>query len=81
MKPFVGDANQGGRYVLPFQVEGLLSRDDGLPLKNAMVSAYGVPASQTLREAWTFRLFLNNGWIVDFSSACTGIGGGTKWGA
>ena len=46
-----------------------------MPFQKALVLAYGLPESHTFKEAWLFRLVLDNGWIVDFSSICTGVGG------
>ncbi|MBT2337073.1 hypothetical protein J7E49_24615 [Variovorax paradoxus] len=75
MKPYITDAFQDGRFVLPFQVEGLSADQIGKPFEAARVLAYEVPKSQTLEAAWLFRLILDTGWIVDLSSACTGVGG------
>jgi len=75
MKPYITDAFQGGKFVLPFQVEGLPADQLGAPFNAARVLAYGLPKSQTLQAAWLFRLMLDTGWILDFSSACTGVGG------
>lgn len=75
MKPYITDALQNGRFVLPFQVEGLPADQLGSPFDAANVLAYGLPKSQTLQAAWLFRLMLDTGWILDFSSACTGVGG------
>lgn len=75
MKPYITDAFHDGRYVLPFQVEGLSADQIGKPFEAARILAYGVPKSQTLEAAWLFRLILDSGWILDLSSACTGVGG------
>ena len=75
MKPSTTDASQGGKFVLPLQVEGLPTSQLGVPFEKAMVLAYGLPESHTFKEAWHFRLVLDTEWIVDFSSVCTGIGG------
>jgi len=74
MKPYITDAFHDGRYVLPFQVEGLSAGQLGKPFEASRVLAYGVPKSQTLEAAWLFRLILESGWILDLSSACTGVG-------
>lgn len=75
MKPYITDAFQDGKFVLPFQVEGLPADQLSAPFHAARVLAYGLPRSQTLQAAWLFRLMLDTGWILDFSSACTGVGG------
>ncbi|MDQ0017470.1 hypothetical protein J2W23_005883 [Variovorax boronicumulans] len=75
MKPYITDALHDGRFVLPFQVEGLSADQIGKPFEAARVSAYGVPKSQTLEAAWLFRLILDSGWILDLSSSCTAVGG------
>lgn len=74
MKPFITDAYQGGKFVLPFQLEGLPADQVGMPFKKSRVLAYGLPDSHTFKAAWLFRLVLDIGWTVDFSSACTEIG-------
>jgi len=74
MKPFITDAFQGGKFVLPFQIEGLPADQIAVPFEKAGVVAYGLPDSHTLKAAWLFRLVLNTGWVVDFSSACTEVG-------
>ncbi len=43
--------------------------------------AYGLPKAQSLKEAWLFRIVLDSGWTVDFSSACTGVGGWQEMGS
>lgn len=75
MKPFITDAFKNGKFVLPFQVEGLPTEDFGKLFEGACVLAYGLPESHDFQTAWLFRLVLDSGWIVDFSSACTGVGG------
>lgn len=75
MKPYITDALQGGRFVLPFQIEGIPADQVGTSFDAASVVAYGLPKSQALQAAWLFRLVLDTGWILDFSSACTGVGG------
>lgn len=74
MKPFITDAFQGGKFVLPFQIEGLPTDQVGVPFKNSRVLEYGIPDSHTFKAAWLFRVVLDTGWTVDFSSACTEIG-------
>lgn len=75
MNPCIVDAFKNGRFVLPFQVEGLPAAQLGAPFEAAHVVAYGLPKSHTLRSAWLFRLVLDTGWTLDLSSACTGVGG------
>jgi hypothetical protein len=75
MKPFTTDKSQGGKFVLPFQVEGLPASQLRVPFKKARILAFGLPESHTFEAAWLFRLVLDTEWTVDFSSACTGIGG------
>lgn len=81
MKPFIENAEQGGMFVLPFQVEGVSVDQIGATLRGATILAYGLPNAHSLKEAWLFRLVLDSGWTVDFSSACTGVGGWQEMGS
>lgn len=81
MKPFIANAEQDGIFVLPFQVEGISMDQIGATLRGAAILAYGLPKAHSLKEAWLFRIVLDSGWIVDFSSACTGVGGWQEMGS
>lgn len=74
MKPFITNAFRDGKFVLPFQIEGLPQDRLIEPFEGAFVLAYGLSESQSFQATWLFRLALSTGWIVDFSSACTEVG-------
>lgn len=75
MKSFITNACQNGKYILPFQVKGVSDDQIKNSFENARVLECGIPKSHTFTQAWIFRLVLDNGWSIDFSSACTGVGG------
>lgn len=75
MKPFITNALQAGKYILPFQVEGLRNGDLNSIFHQSCILFYGLPPQHSFRAAWLFRIVLDRGWIVDFSSASTSVGG------
>jgi hypothetical protein len=74
MKPFITDAFKDGKFVLGFQIEGLPDERLREPFDDACITAYGVPKSHSFQATWLFRLLLDTGWVVDFSSAATEVG-------
>jgi hypothetical protein len=75
VKPSITDAFRNGTYVLPFQIEGLPTERLESAFKGACIQGYGLPLSQSFQAAWSFRLALDTGWLLEFSSACTHVGG------
>lgn len=75
MKPYITNALVDGKYFLYCQVEGIDRIDIEGNLRNANIIAYAIPQSQTLKCTWELRLYFDNNSIVDFSSACTNVGG------
>jgi hypothetical protein len=74
MKPFITpEITALGKKVLRFQFEGLDRSDFRKSLIGHNVTAYAMPEGQTHRASWIFQIVLDNGKLLEFSSACTQI--------
>lgn len=75
MKPFITDAFKNGLFILEYQCEGIHKEEIGNLLKGAGITAFAMPQGHSFASAWQFRLFFDNRYLIDFSSACTEVGG------
>ncbi|KVF27191.1 hypothetical protein WJ07_06870 [Burkholderia vietnamiensis] len=75
MKPFITDACEGGCCSLPFQFDGITRERIEDALIGKRIVAYALPAGHSLACAWQCRFVLNNGYSLEFSSACTVVTG------
>lgn len=75
MKSFITNTLQAGKHILPFQVEGPNNGDLKSIFHQSRIQLYGLPPQHSLSAAWPFRIVLDRGWIVDFSSATNSVGG------
>lgn len=64
---------ENGKTLLRFQCEGFVVNNLWQIIQNLNVIGYSVPIDHSLRETWNFRVFLDNGFSIDFTSACTMI--------
>jgi len=81
MKPFITDALIDGRYILNYQIEGIEISELSRHLVGSNIIGYVLPNSQSLACAWELKLIFDNGISIDFSSACTNIGGWQEMGS
>lgn len=81
MKPFITDALVDGKYVLPFQIEGVDRKTFIKFVHGKSVLGYSLPKDQMLKAAWDFCLFLDDDISISFSSATTGIGDWAEMGS
>jgi len=74
MKPFITpEISPDGRKNLNLQCEGIDRQDLGEFMRGRAITAYALPNSQTLKAAWLFRLVLDDGSSLEFSSASTEV--------
>ena len=81
MKPFITDALVNGRYILKYQIEGLNFSDIEPLFVGSKIVGYIFPKNQSLTTAWDFKLLFDNGKSIQFSSACTNVGGWDEMGS
>jgi hypothetical protein len=76
MKPFITpEISAGGQKIFRFQCENIEPEDLSKYLVNSTVVGYSMPVEHSLRTAWIFRLILESGASLEFSSACTAVDG------
>lgn len=74
MKPFITpEHTSGGKLYLGLQCEGVEARHLHATIEGSAVVAYAIPKGQTYRAAWIFHIELDDGRLLEFSSACTQI--------
>ena len=74
MKPFIINARKNGKACLPFQVENPSDIAFNSTFINHKIVSCGIPVGHTYSCAWLFRVLFDNGYQIEFSSACTEIG-------
>lgn len=76
MKPFIiPEISVTGKAIFPMQIEGISAENFAECVKNRAIVAYAMPLTHTFKAAWIFRIILDNGASLDFSSACTMVDG------
>ncbi|MBC3915976.1 hypothetical protein H8L32_00630 [Undibacterium sp. CY18W] len=75
MKPFIIPILEDGKLILKFQCEGRNSEQIKETFEGTWITAYAMPDGHSLKEVWLFRLFFGNDYFIEFSSACSGVGG------
>lgn len=75
MKPFITpETSKGGKKILPFQCEGVDSSEIAKLLLGHDLRGFTMPKSHSFSASWAFNIFFGESQI-QFSSACTQIGG------
>lgn len=74
MKPFIiPELSPTGQKILRLQCEGVERGALGKSIEGSNVVAYAMPEGQAHSAAWLFQLILDDGRLLEFSSACTEV--------
>ncbi|MBU1357768.1 MAG: hypothetical protein KKC79_05035 [Gammaproteobacteria bacterium] len=74
MKPFITpETSATGKSLLPFQSEGIVIATLWNSVCGRTVVAYSLPKGHSFQAAWLFQLVLDDGNVLEFSSACTQV--------
>lgn len=74
MRPYITDTLRDGKHVLPYQIEGVARSKLLNCLLGRSIKYYEIPTKQSLKACWQFRITLDSGDWIEFSSACTEVG-------
>lgn len=74
MKPYITNSFKDGKHILPYQIEGMDRACIAEVLAGSTMESYEIPRKQSLKSCWQFRVNLDNGFWLEFSSACTEVG-------
>ena len=76
MKPYITpEISPTGKKILRAQLEGTSSDQLAKNLADCSIVGYAMPKGHSFEAAWIFRLILDNGTSLEFSSTCTMVHG------